>query len=72
MDNPKTNNDIYRIGVAVFIILAALTIGEFAIGAISPAWIAPLFLVAILKAFFIIRDYMHLPRVFSGEEETYS
>jgi hypothetical protein len=69
MDNKTQNNDIYRTGVAVIIILASLTIGEFAIGSISPAWTAPLFGVAILKAYLIVRDYMHLPRLFSGEED---
>jgi hypothetical protein len=63
------NNDAYRIGVAVFILLIFLTIGEFAIGSIAPAWTAPLFVVAVIKAFFIVRDYMHLPRLFTGEEE---
>lgn len=72
MDSTKMNRDIYRVGVAVFIVLAALTIGEFAIGAISPSWIAPLFGVALLKAFLIVRDYMHLPRLFAGEEEEQS
>ncbi len=69
MDNKtKPNNDIYRIGTAVFILLIFLTLGEFAIGSIAPAWTAPLFVVGIIKAFFIVRDYMHLPRLFSGEE----
>ena len=69
MENKTPNNEFYRTGVAVFIILASLTIGEFAIGTISPAWIAPLFGVAILKAYLIVRDYMHIGRLFSGEEE---
>lgn len=59
----------YRIGAAVFIVLAMMTLGEFFIGAISPAWIAPLVGVAILKAFFIVRDYMHIGRLFEPEGE---
>ena len=47
--------------------LAALTLGEFWIGSIASAWWAPLLGIAIIKAFFVIRDYMHLPRLFSGE-----
>ncbi len=69
MENKTSQNDIYRAGAAVFIILASLTIGEYTIGSIAPAWIAPLFGVAILKAYLIVRDYMHLGRLFSGEEE---
>ena len=69
MDNKSQTNDPYRNGIAIFIILIFLTIGEFAIGAVAPAWGIALLGVAILKAFFIVRDYMHLPRLFSGEEE---
>ena len=73
MDNKSNpNNELYRIGVAVFILLVFMTIGEFAIGSIAPAWIAPLFFVALIKAFFIVRDYMHLPRLFAGDEEEHS
>lgn len=68
MDENK-KKEHYRIGVAVFILLAMMTMGEFFIGAISPAWIAPLVGVAILKAFFIIRDYMHIGRLFEPEGE---
>jgi hypothetical protein len=70
---PENNNkEVYRVGMAVFILLVFLTIGEYAIGATAPTWIAPLFVVAIIKAFFIIRDYMHFPRLFAGDEEEQS
>jgi hypothetical protein len=69
MENKTLPNGLYRIGIAIFILLVALTIGEFAIGAIAPSWGAILLGVAILKSYFIIRDYMHLPRLFSGEED---
>ena len=69
MENKNPQNDIYRIGVAIFIILVSLTLGEYAIGSVAPAWGAILLSVAVLKAFFIIRDYMHLGRLFSGEED---
>ncbi len=62
------NNEFFRVGTAVFILLIFLTVGEFAIGSTAPAWTAPLFFVALIKAFFIMRDYMHLPRLFSGDE----
>jgi hypothetical protein len=66
--SPKTKEKL-GIGIAVFILLALITAGEFLIGAISPVWIAPLVGAAILKAFFIVRDYMHLPRLFAADEE---
>jgi hypothetical protein len=60
----------YRLGIAVVILLIVLTIGEYFIGKIAVGWTWPLWGIAIIKAFFIIRDYMHLPRLFGeGEEE---
>ncbi|HLE16326.1 MAG TPA: cytochrome C oxidase subunit IV family protein [Anaerolineales bacterium] len=61
--------EAYRVGAAVFILLMVLTIGEFFIGSIAFTWSWPLWGISILKAVMIIRDYMHLPRLFSGEEE---
>lgn len=63
--------DAYRVGVAVFILLIVLTIGEFFIGSIAYTWAWPMWGIAILKAAMIVRDYMHLPRLFAGEEETH-
>jgi hypothetical protein len=61
----------YGIGVVVFIILIALTIGEYFIGSIALGWTWPLWLIALIKAVLIIRDYMHVNRLFSGEEESH-
>ncbi len=61
--------ELNRIGLTVLIILAVLTIGEFFIGAIAWQWWAILLAIATLKAFLIIRDYMHIRRLFIGEEE---
>lgn len=58
----------YRLGVVVLTLLGVMTIGEYFIGAVAPVWWAPLLAVALLKAFFIIRDYMHISRLFAGEE----
>ncbi len=54
----------------VLILLGALTIGEYFIGSIAIGWIAPLFLIAIIKAGLIVRDYMHISRLFVGDEES--
>lgn len=69
MELQQHEKDMLRIGVAVFILLAMVTAGEFFIGSISPAWIAPLIGAAIVKAFFIVREYMHIGRVFETDEE---
>ena len=62
----------YRVGVTVLILLAALTTGEFFIGLVAPYWGGVLLAIAALKAFFVIRDYMHIGAVFSPEEESHS
>ena len=59
------------IGLVVLMMLGVLTVGEFMIGSVASTWFAPILLVALIKAFFIIRDYMHLSRVFEGDEEVH-
>lgn len=61
-----------RVGLGVMILLAVFTIGEYWIGSVAIGWWAPLLLIAIVKAFLVIRDYMHLPRLFAPEEENHS
>ena len=62
----------FRIGLGVMILLAVFTIGEYWIGSVAIGWWAPLLLIAIVKAFLVVRDYMHLPRLFAPEEENHS
>lgn len=57
------------IGVAVFILLVSLTIGEFFIGMIAVDWSWPLWGVAILKAVLIIYYFMHVTKVFGLSKE---
>jgi hypothetical protein len=71
MDANSRKKELFRAGLVVFFLLAILTVGEFLLGAIAVGWAAPLFGIAILKAALIIRDYMHLPRLFSGDEESH-
>lgn len=59
----------YRVGVTVLVMLGVLTIGEFFIGYVASIWWAPLIGIALLKAYFIIRDYMHIGRLFAADEE---
>jgi hypothetical protein len=60
-----------NIGAAVFILLIALTIGEFFIGYIAIDWNWPLWGIAIFKAALIIYYFMHVTKLFGvAEEET--
>ena len=59
----------YRPGLVVFLLLAVLTIGEFFIGVVASLWWMPLLGIAFFKAFLIVRDYMHIGRLFSADEE---
>ncbi len=67
MDEKKTQ--AFQIGFAVIVILAMLTVGEFWLGSVASGWWAPIIGVALLKAFFVVRDYMHIGRLFTSEEE---
>ena len=58
-----------NIGVAVFLLLVALTVGEFFIGSIAVDWNWPLWGIAILKAALIIYYFMHVTRVFGRSRE---
>ncbi len=68
----EKRNEAYRVGVGVMILLAVLTIGEYFLGSVASAWWAPLLLIALMKAFFVLRDYMHVGRLFSEDEEAHS
>lgn len=56
----------YRTGVIVFLILAALTAGEFYLASISSA-VAGLLIIALIKAALIIRYFMHVNRLWAEE-----
>jgi hypothetical protein len=58
-----------RIGITVLVLLLALTIGEFLIGAYTEGLWTALFGISLIKAFFVVRDYMHIGRLFGNEEE---
>ena len=59
----------YRKGVAIIILLFFLTLGEYWIGSVASAWWGVIMAIALIKAFFVVRDYMHIGRLFAGEEE---
>jgi hypothetical protein len=62
-------NESYRIGSTVLILLAVLTIGEYALGSVGANWISVFIAIAGFKAFLVIRDYMHIGRLFTNEGE---
>jgi len=72
----EQNNGGYKedrnIGVAVFILLISLTIGEVFIGAIAVDWTWPLWGIAILKAILIVYFFMHVTRMFGMPKEEQS
>ncbi len=59
----------FNLGLSVFLLLAIMTVGEYFVGAYAPVWWAPLLAIATLKAFLIVRDYMHIGRVFAADDE---
>jgi fatty acid desaturase len=65
----EKKRDTYRRGIAVIILLFFLTLSEYWIGVVAYAWWAAIFAIALMKAFFVVRDYMHIGRLFGAEEE---
>ncbi len=55
----------------IFLMLIVLTLGEYMIGVIAPPWGAILIVVAAFKAFWVIKDYMHIGRLFGNDEESH-
>jgi cytochrome c oxidase subunit IV len=64
----KKKAQAYEKGIIVLIILAVLSIGELWFVLFGLTWWSILILVALTKAFLVVRDYMHIGRLFSGEE----
>lgn len=67
--NNEKKLEKFGMGVTIFILLAALTLGEFAIASVGSNLGLVLMLVALLKAALVIRDYMHIGRLVNPEEE---
>ncbi len=58
----------YRTGVIVLAALAVLTVAEYSLSITGVDWASVFLTIALVKAFLVVRDYMHLGRLF-GEEE---
>jgi hypothetical protein len=62
-----------KTGTVVIIILLTFTALEFFVGVYLKLWWGGVLLLIIgaLKSFFVIRDYMHIGRLFVGDKETH-
>lgn len=58
-------------GGYIFMLLAVLTVGEFIVASIAAPWVFVLWTVAAWKAFLVVRDYMHLGKIFKSDEEAH-
>lgn len=67
--NENIKKEAYQKGVYVLLLLAVLTLGEFWLAFIGAPWWSVLIMIAAFKAFLVVRDYMHIGRVFGSEEE---
>lgn len=69
MMDEKKKKAAYEKGLIVLVWLAVLSIGELWFALMDIPWWSILVVIALIKAILVIRDYMHVGRLFSGEEE---
>lgn len=69
-DDPKPSTPIYRQGYIVFAVLMVLTIIEYVLGLeqFEGQFTILLILIAILKAAVVVNYFMHIARLWKGEE----
>jgi hypothetical protein len=70
----EQKKQVLRIGTSIIILLLFLTIVEYFIGQYVEIWWGAVVLlgISILKAFYIVRDYMHVGRLFAREEDIHT
>jgi len=64
----KKKKEQYGAGFTIILLLAVLTLGEFGIAAVGTKLAGILIIISIIKAGLVMRDYMHIGRLFSEEE----
>jgi hypothetical protein len=69
MDKEQSKQEAYSIGNLVLVILVILSIGEYFFATIAVTWWQPLILILLIKAFYVVRDYMHISHLWNPEEE---
>jgi cytochrome c oxidase subunit IV len=65
----KKKKAAYEKGIIILIWLAVLSIGELWFALMGIPWWSILVVIALVKAALVVRDYMHIGRLFYGEEE---
>ncbi|OGO61265.1 MAG: hypothetical protein A2029_09390 [Chloroflexi bacterium RBG_19FT_COMBO_47_9] len=67
--NPeKLRNQPYRLGINVLIVLGLLTAAEYVASRFGVTLVWVFIFIALIKAFLVLRDYMHIGRLFKEEE----
>lgn len=70
-DKEAELKEALRNGVWILVMLSVLTFGEFLVAVIAPPWGMLLFAVAFWKTFYVVKSYMHIGRLFGGDEEAH-
>ena len=69
MMDKKKKKAAYEKGIIILVWLAVLSIAELWFALMELPWWSVLMVIALIKAVLVVRDYMHIGRVFYGEEE---
>jgi cytochrome c oxidase subunit IV len=69
MMDKKKKKVAYEKGIIILVWLAVLSIAELWFALMELPWWSVLVVVALIKAVLVVRDYMHIGRLFYGEEE---
>jgi hypothetical protein len=68
-DPAESRREQLLVGAWIMLMLAVLTLGEYIVGVIAAPWGNLLLLVAAFKAFYVVKNYMHIGRLFSSSED---
>lgn len=63
----KTKAAAFRTSITVALLLAVFTAIEYFV-ALSYPMAAPLLLIGLIKAYFVVNSYMHISRLWTAEE----
>ena len=69
MMDKKKKKAAYEKGIILLVWLAVLSIDELWFALMDLPWWSILVVIALIKAVLVVRDYMHIGRLFYGEEE---
>ena len=69
MMDKKKKKAAYEKGIILLVWLGVLSIAELWFALMDLPWWSILVVIALIKAALVVRDYMHIGRLFYGEEE---